>query len=137
MKSIRVVVVVGCFYLACQRIDVAEVETPPIAAQRADLTRPDAAYFDAGWRDDGGILVGCEVPATVEAVPAACTLNTRGCQASTDCDSGLCLALVDAGFCTKACTTSATCGTGWSCQLRWTGSGQLGFCVPAGTGTPP
>jgi len=98
----------------------------------AGFTPPDPNLFDAGWVDDGGLLVGCEVAAVVEGVPPECTPSAAGCKAPGDCSSGLCLRLAVGGVCTRACASSDGCDPGWTCQLRWTGAGKQGFCVPAG-----
>lgn len=80
--------------------------------------------------DAGPLLIGCEVDAGSLATPE-CTPTTGGCQSATDCPTGLCLKLATGGVCTQACGDGGGCAPDWTCQQRWTGAGQEGFCVPA------
>jgi hypothetical protein len=98
----------------------------------ASFPLPDASLFVANWVDDGGVLVGCEVEATAGGTPADCTPHSAGCQQASDCASGLCLELAGGSICTVECGGASACPPGWTCQTRWTGAGQQGFCVPAG-----
>ena len=79
--------------------------------------------------DAGPLLIGCEVDAGTSATPE-CSPATSGCQSATDCVTGLCLKLATGGVCTNACGDGGGCEPGWSCQRRWTGVGEDGFCVP-------
>lgn len=85
---------------------------------------------DAG-SDAGPRVLGCEVDAGGLATPE-CTPSTGGCQQAADCPSGLCLKLSTGGVCTRSCGDAGSCEPGWSCQRRWTGAGEEGFCVPSG-----
>lgn len=88
------------------------------------------ADVDAGT-DAGPRLVGCEVAAQAGAAPPECTPPTGTCRTAADCpSSGLCLQLGTGSVCTQACADAGACSAGWTCQLRWTGAGQQGFCVP-------
>ncbi len=125
---LRIWVVVGWVVVSGCRPSINEpAEGKPGARQSALL---DPSQFDAGWRDDGGLLVGCEVTATVQGTPPECSPSTAGCTGSADCASGLCLSLVSGRICTRACASNAGCDPGWTCQLRWTGGGKAGFCIP-------
>jgi hypothetical protein len=130
MRRILVVVVGSIFVLGCRSKIADAVEKAETTGSRRNALA-DPSLFDAGWVDDGGILVGCERSATPEGVPAECTPSPSGCAGSADCPSGLCLALTTGHVCTRTCATNASCDPGWVCQLRWTGAGQQGFCVPA------
>jgi hypothetical protein len=86
---------------------------------------------DSGVDSDAGPRrIGCEVDAGSIATPE-CTPASSGCQSATDCPTGLCLKLATGGVCTHACGDAGACEPTWSCQRRWTGAGNEGFCVPA------
>lgn len=87
---------------------------------------------DSGVETDAGPrLIGCEVDAGSVSTPE-CTPSPSGCQLATDCPTRLCLKLATGGVCTQPCGDAGGCAPDWRCQRRWTGSGEEGFCVPAG-----
>jgi len=81
---------------------------------------------DAG----GPKLVGCEVTPQTGGVPPECAPPPGACTSAADCPSDLCLQLGSGSVCTTPCADAGSCNAGWTCQLRWTGAGQQGFCVP-------
>jgi hypothetical protein len=93
--------------------------------------RLDPAQFDAGWVDDGGLSLGCEVEHGATTRAADCAPSLSGCQQAGDCTSGICLKLAQGGTCTRSCKNDMECDSNWACQSRWTGEGKQGFCVPA------
>ncbi len=65
------------------------------------------------WRLLGGaaaVMVGCSDAASADGFRSGCTANAQ-------CDTGRCQTGGDfpGGLCTRACTSSAGCPTGWSC----------------------
>jgi hypothetical protein len=76
----------------------------------------------------------CETIATTTATSAMCTST---CGSDVDCPgAGRCIDFGATGtaFCFSACSSSATCETGWTCQTPASG---VNVCLPGTAGPPP
>jgi V8-like Glu-specific endopeptidase len=88
--------------------------------------------------DAGGCVTGEACAAAAGAcgacVPAEIVGSTRGlgepCTADTDCLSARCLTVGDLSYCSRPCTDSAVCGTGYRCLPD--GLCHRGAAEPAG-----
>lgn len=87
--------------------------------------------------DAGDLFEVCEVAVQAGGVPPECAVVTTGtCANGADCPSGLCLSLAAGKLCTTACAADADCPNDRVCELRNSGAGSEGFCVPAKRGAP-
>lgn len=102
----------------------------------------DASFASGGTQiDDSTGDVGSSCGATAAACQTGLTcdtsypngLCTKTCASSADCLGGVCV--IQTSFqCFKACTTSATCRTGYSCQDLGFGPACLPGDAPSGAG---
>jgi|GEM_PF-3390671 len=99
---------------------------------------PDGGTQDAGAPVDAGNLFEvCEVAAQAGGQPPECTVVAGGaCMTGADCPSGICLSLASGKVCTQPCVVDVDCSNARVCELRNTGIGSEGFCVPAKRGAP-
>lgn len=58
------------------------------------------------------------------------TVDAGTCLSSADCPSGLCLTRPAGRVCVPSCNDSTPCPSGMECEMRHTGAGLMGYCVP-------
>lgn len=74
---------------------------------------------------------------TLTGVAACDAVDAGACLTSADCPSGICLTLHSGRVCVDACDDDAHCPQGMECEMRHTGTGLQGYCVPTQRGWTP